>query len=244
MFINILIILIVGCLFWILKTISSLWVSEYKMKLKGYLIKYHCSGSLDIEKDRFFISYKEDNKKLIDFEGRIIRNQKVLDLNIPQGKGYGLYDPQGYNRELMIERIKDFVKKNKITLVDKMREQIIRKWLLEGLIYQGHLNIEERAMLGDQAIKMSEIKQILEEHFKTARLFPEVKESSKGFLHDGYIIEKLEENKFILHLGQYGPWGDYRGSGPVSAPGTFDETIKAFFAGVKDIDGIKIIRDK
>lgn len=244
MLIKILLILTFGCLYWVLKTVGLAWLSEYKMKLKGFLIKYHCSGSLDIEEDRFYVSYREGNKKVVNFEGKKIGNQRVLDLNIPQGNGYGLYDPQGYNRELMIQRIRDFAKKNKITLKTQMRDQIIRKWLIEGLIYRGHLNMEERSMMGDKVIKMSEIKQVLSEHFKSARFFPEVKVSSKEFLHDGYIIEKLEENKFMLHFGQYGPWGDYRGSEPVGTPKNFDDVIKAFFDGQSDnIDGIKIIID-
>jgi hypothetical protein len=123
------------------------------------------------------------------------------------------------------------------------KNQILRKWILEKLINTSHLNVEEREMIGIQTIKMSEIKEILGQHFQSETYFPVVKKSEKGLLHDGYVIEKIADTQFILNHGSYGPQGDYRGSSKVGEPGNFDVVVESYFEHSKDIDGIRIEKE-
>jgi len=86
---------------------------------QGFKITFESEYVLQGKPNEFGISYREGAKKAVFFKGKKVGNKYELDLDIPDGSGYGLYDTQGYNRKDMRDRILKFMKQNRIVLIER-----------------------------------------------------------------------------------------------------------------------------
>ena len=88
------------------------WNEKKKEKRLGYRIEYHSPNSLRDGPDDFAIVYHQDGKDIW-YYGKIINNEYILNLDIPEGAGYNEVGPKGINRKLMKSRILDEIRKFK-----------------------------------------------------------------------------------------------------------------------------------
>jgi len=122
-----------------------------------------------------------------------------------------------------------------------------RRWLVEKLVWESHLNVQERQMLGSASVKRSEIRDIIKGYLDADGSFPPVKPSSAGeaFAYEGYILQKTSSGKFKL-IGQensaYGISHGHDAKGEFADADTaINELIKRQYGA--DIDGIAIEMD-
>ena len=88
------------------------WNEKVREKRLGYRVDFHSPNVLRDGPDDFAIVYYQDGKEIW-FYGKIINNEYILNLDIPEGEGYKEEGPKGINRKVMKSRILNEIKKFK-----------------------------------------------------------------------------------------------------------------------------------
>ena len=123
------------------------------------------------------------------------------------------------------------------------RKNITRQETILKLLENFHLNVQDRHIFNDNPLRVDEIKFGIQTALNTNNYFPSKFSSwnSEVFNYDGYVIEKISENKCFVHFQISGANMNLLGGKTFS----FDSIDKAIDFYVKEelkgnIDGITI----
>ena len=124
-----------------------------------------------------------------------------------------------------------------------MEMKTTRQKKILKLLQDFHLNVHDRQVFNDNPLNIEEIELGIQAVLKTSNFFPNKFSSwdSEIFNYDGYVIEKVSENKYFVHFQVSGASMNLLESKTVS----FDSIDKAIDFYIKEelksnIDGIII----
>ena len=120
-----------------------------------------------------------------------------------------------------------------------------RTSLIKKLLLTSHLNTYERQLFSKQKITLMEIIECLKNELMSNKYFPPQSSNTNG-IFEGYFIEKISSNEYILHVSRNHPINPFNKIEKTEFKfDSFQNVISEYISKEYqfNIDGIEILND-